>query len=286
LVALFTLTSLFCQPVGSVRDSILKACQFGPGTTGFDFLRIGLAARPIGMGESFVAVSDDISAAYWNPAGLGDLSKKQIMFMTSRWLMDMNYHYVGYASPWGDSTLGMNLGMFSFGDIAAYDQGGAYVGNFSGYDGFATLSWAKKINYSLLAGVNLKYISEKLGDYSASGLALDLGTTYYTQVDGLAVGANLQNIGSNFKFISEDTPLPLNLKLGLAYDRHFDSDQMLITSDLNLPSQQSSTWGLGLEYTLRRFLSLRTGFKLLGGDGIHVPGFGLAHGCFSAGHCL
>lgn len=35
------------------------------------FLRIAPGARSAGMGEAFVAVSDDATATHWNPAGLG-----------------------------------------------------------------------------------------------------------------------------------------------------------------------------------------------------------------------
>src|SRR4029077_8125627 len=49
------------------------ACAFGKdqvGTSGAQFLKIGPGARPVGMGEAFTGVPDDIHAIYWNPAGL------------------------------------------------------------------------------------------------------------------------------------------------------------------------------------------------------------------------
>ena len=39
--------------------------------SGVLFLRIAAGARAAGMGEAFVAISDDASATHWNPAGLG-----------------------------------------------------------------------------------------------------------------------------------------------------------------------------------------------------------------------
>ena len=47
--------------------------QFGVskvGTTAAQFLKIGVGARAIGMGGAFVAVADDATAIYWNPAGI------------------------------------------------------------------------------------------------------------------------------------------------------------------------------------------------------------------------
>jgi len=36
------------------------------------YLRVAAGARPAGMGEAFVAIADDATATYWNPAGLGN----------------------------------------------------------------------------------------------------------------------------------------------------------------------------------------------------------------------
>ena len=37
------------------------------------FLRIPVGARASGLGSSFTAIADDISALYWNPGGLFQL---------------------------------------------------------------------------------------------------------------------------------------------------------------------------------------------------------------------
>ena len=41
-------------------------------------LGMGTGARAIGMGGAFVAVADDASASFWNPAGLTQLKSNQI----------------------------------------------------------------------------------------------------------------------------------------------------------------------------------------------------------------
>jgi hypothetical protein len=48
--------------------------------SGVLFLRIAAGARAAGMGEAFVAISDDATATHWNPAGLGRYP------LTSTWL--------------------------------------------------------------------------------------------------------------------------------------------------------------------------------------------------------
>ena len=42
-------------------------------------LGMGIGARAIGMGGAFVAIADDASAAFWNPAGLTQLTSNEIL---------------------------------------------------------------------------------------------------------------------------------------------------------------------------------------------------------------
>lgn len=48
------------------------------GTTAAEFLKIGVGPRATGMGSAYVAVSDDATAMYWNPAGIAGIEKNEI----------------------------------------------------------------------------------------------------------------------------------------------------------------------------------------------------------------
>lgn len=63
-VILFTFLTLFCIAVVPPAEASSKAAVL--------YLRIAAGARPAGMGEAFVALADDATATYWNPAGLGN----------------------------------------------------------------------------------------------------------------------------------------------------------------------------------------------------------------------
>ena len=45
---------------------------------GGDPLLVGAGARSLGMGGAFVALSDDATAVYWNPAGLAGLARMEV----------------------------------------------------------------------------------------------------------------------------------------------------------------------------------------------------------------
>ncbi|MBI4062852.1 MAG: UPF0164 family protein, partial [Elusimicrobia bacterium] len=54
--------------------------------SGFSFLKIGVGARPIGLGSAYTAMANDATAIYWNPAGLGAIKKRELSAMHGEWL--------------------------------------------------------------------------------------------------------------------------------------------------------------------------------------------------------
>jgi len=60
------------------------------GMAGLTFLKIGVG-RSSGMGDAFVAVADDATAAYWNPAGLALVTGRQALVNHVDWIADINH---------------------------------------------------------------------------------------------------------------------------------------------------------------------------------------------------
>ena len=59
-----------------------------------EFLAIGVGGRPLGMGGAFTAVANDVTAAYYNPAGLAALDYPQLSLMhDQRYGNLVNYNY-------------------------------------------------------------------------------------------------------------------------------------------------------------------------------------------------
>jgi hypothetical protein len=53
-----------------------------PPANHFNFpVPVGEGARPLGMGEAFTALADELSAIWWNPAGLTQMDKNEIHWM-------------------------------------------------------------------------------------------------------------------------------------------------------------------------------------------------------------
>ncbi len=93
-----------------------------------EFLRVGAGARALGMGGAFLAVSDDATAGYWNPAGLNYLKNKSLLYMHSEEQhSQVHYDFLSVALPQGGeaghrSALGLSLVRLGVDDIPVTPQ--------------------------------------------------------------------------------------------------------------------------------------------------------------------
>ncbi|MFH1958040.1 MAG: PorV/PorQ family protein [bacterium] len=248
----------------------------GPGTSTSNFLKIGIGARAVGMGGAFSAISDDVSSVYWNPAGLGQLTRKEASFMHNEWVEGISYDYIGYAHPLkpGDKgVFGGSLYYLTAGSIQGYDSGGGVLQEYTADDTAAVFSYGRKLtgkrfkmpDRGLYAGANLKLINKRLAMKSAFGIAIDAGALYkpgWSLLDGnLQFAGVLQNIGTGLKFDEKNDPFPFNFKIGSAYNRILFDNGFTFALDLNVPSDNDVSLNLGAEYVFWNLISLRCGYK-------------------------
>ena len=80
------------------------------GEYGASFLEIGVGAKALSMGGAFCSISDDGTAFYWNPAGLGVLEKRILSGMYGQQFGTIQnpfgqFHYVGFTQPLAGQAL-------------------------------------------------------------------------------------------------------------------------------------------------------------------------------------
>ena len=63
------------------------------------FLRLGVDARGASMGGAQGALTGDVYALYWNPAGLSNVLFNEIGATYYRSFQGLNYGFLGYAGP-------------------------------------------------------------------------------------------------------------------------------------------------------------------------------------------
>ena len=170
-----------------------------------EFLLLGAGARGAALGGSFAALSTDLTAMYYNPAGLAQLARAGAMFSSYRYVADTKYSWAGVAFPMsgGARSFGVSLGTFGFSDQPVYtvDNPDGDGTKYSVAETYVGLTFGQNFSDRFSAGFTAKYIHDGLGQTTASGFAVDFGTSFHAQVGSRPIRAAfvLQNLGSSLK---------------------------------------------------------------------------------------
>ena len=156
-----------------------------------EFLSIGVGARALGMSNSYITTVNDVTAGYWNPAGLlGIGNQHQVALMHSEYFAGIaKYDYGGFATRLDStSVLAVSLIRFGVDDIPntteLIDANGnvdySKITTFSAVDYAFIVSYAKKLKIKgLRLGANAKVIRRVVGDFAGAwGFGLDAGAQY------------------------------------------------------------------------------------------------------------
>ena len=279
---------LACMPASAADNTDIHE---NAGTRAMTFLKIGVGAKAMGMGESQVASTNDLYASYWNPAGLAKLQGPQIGLMHNEWFAGINHEFVGFALPVGSlGTLGASASFLSFGDLQGRDADGKETTIFQPYDLALILSYARTFGGALSVGANAKFLHEQIADDSGNGIAFDFGGLYTFSELPLSLGFNAQHLGPRVQFIEEAFGLPVTFRLGAAY--RLWNDALTLTMDVIRPSDNHISAAVGANYRIWNILQLRTGYKYkMGGNDLGAisglaGGFGLTLRIFQIDYAL
>lgn len=274
-----------------------------------EFMALGVGGRALGMGGAFVAIANDVTSGYYNPAGLANINYPQLSLMHSEQFGNLvNYDYGAVVIPYSkDMSFGlsiMRLGVDGIPDTrnALYDANGdgiidikddrldySKITEFSNQDWAFYLSFAKRQSENFYWGVNAKIIRRDLAEYGATGIGFDVGA-YYEPMENLFLGANLQdatttliawNTGRN-ELVSP------TLKVGGAYkfveilggyimpalDLDIRFENRRFASNFNI-GPVSFDMHAGFEYNFKNVVSVRAGYsdvkQFTVGAGVKLP---------------
>ena len=265
-----------------------------------EFLSIGISARAQALGNAVVATVDDVTAGYWNPAGLGNQTAAQgfqVGAMHAEWFAGIGkFDYLGVTLPLANADRRLGLSLIRFGidgipnTLSLYDDEGTVnydnIVEFSAADYAFLLSYAQplKVNKGkLLLGGNVKVVHRVIGSFANSwGFGLDLGAQY--QTGNWRFGAMARDLSTTFNawkvtfteaekdvLLATGNELPdINsveitkpqLQLGAAY--RFQLNQISLTPelDLNLSTDgKRNTLISGDPVSIDPALGLEAGYK-------------------------
>jgi len=234
----------------------------------------GIGGRASGMGGAFVAAADDVTAAYWNPAGLSGMELYTYQFeLQHAFLSDQNsFNYAGYAFQipviGNYAITWMN---FSAGGFESRDLEGNPVGSYGNSENILIFSYGRK-TYSWLKGLslgaNLKLLHYSLGDSSALGHGLDIGAQWQPILYwDHTLGINIQNLFQRIYWNSGPSdPSQVNVKLGAALRFLRSNDDLyynhLISAfDMEITENKRMNFRAGIEYWYMKELGIRAGYS-------------------------
>jgi hypothetical protein len=261
------------------------------GTTSAQFLKLGVGARAIALGGAFVAEASDLSAIYWNPAGLATLPGGAVQFNHTKYLADIDYSVAAFGTRLGRlGTLAASIIYLGSGDMAVRTtaQPDGTGERFSVSNLSIQLGFARSLTDRFSIGTTFKYIREQIWHSSASALAFDVGVLFRTPFDRLRLGASMANFGPkmqmsgrdilfstdpgsnqsgnvevvNAEYLMDRHALPLLFRVGVAMDAYTDANhRLLVLVDAAHPNDNSEYVNFGAEYGFRDLVHLRVGHR-------------------------
>ena len=279
-----------------VFSIVCSASLFGQskvGTTAANFLTIPVGPRASGMGGAFVAVADDATAAFWNPGGLSRVERNELTFAHATWLVETDLNWVSLVFKLGsDNAIALAINQLDYGEeeiTTVREQNG--TGAFwKAQDLSFGVSYARNLTDKFSIGATVKFISQTIWNESASAWAVDIGLLFSTPLDGLRLGMNISNFGTEMKLDGDDLllpadidpahsgnnetiagkleteswPIPLVFTVGLGYDVFRSGDwRWILAGDVLVPNNQTTYGNVGTEIVWNNIISARVGYTSL-----------------------
>ncbi len=249
------------------------------GISAFQFLKLGVGARGVAMGESFVAVANDVSALYWNPAGLVQFNQDQAIASHTEYVVDIQHDFFGLVYHINEQdAVGASFSSLHMKDMEITTEAQPFgTGQFFKFGDIAIgLTYSKKMTDQFSFGATVKYVEETMDVLSMRSVMVDIGTYYWTGLGTTRFAVVISNFGSDVQpkgsvtqyngavvSVFQSFSLPTIFRLGIAFDPIADENGHKITTSLQLnhPNDNSEHFRLGAEYSWQNTFFVRGGVK-------------------------
>jgi hypothetical protein len=296
----FCITALLLvvTAVSATAQLIPRLGQSRSGTSGFQFVKIGVDPRSAAMGFSAAADITDGAASYWNPALASQAKGSQAFASTTNYFVDTKLNYLSYIHRYHQYAIGASLQYLDSGtmmETTEFNQFGTGR-TFSTAHISAGLTLSQQLTNYFSYGATVRYLMERIEEVSLATVAVDLGFFYRVGDTGLRFVVGVNNFGgdampsgstiriglpdslrpdgivkeSNFQRVT----VPTTFILGAAYDVLKTKDlNWLATAQLTNPSDNSERLAIGSEWRFVDRFMLRAGYTFGITEG-NLPSFG------------
>jgi hypothetical protein len=281
--------------IGISGNQVFAQTYYGQdrsGTEGFQFTKITVDARSAAMGNSNMADALDGSSLYWNPALASKIGTSFVNLSHTAYLVETNQQYFAYIHKYNDFAIGGAFQYFTSGDQdeTTETQPFGTGRTFRTHHLSASLTGSHKITDLFSYGISLKYYYLNIFDVTYQTGAIDFGFSYDVGDTGLRFGVSINNFGlesSPNGEVTNNTPngqvtrepesdlsLPTRFIIAAAYDVYEnDQSKIVLTGQINNPSDNSEQFNVGSEYSFMDQFFLRAGYEF-GNEERILPSFG------------
>jgi len=172
------------------------------GTSIFTFLKIGVSAHALGMGEAVVALNQDAASVYYNPATIAQFQEAEFSVTHVEWPAEIQFDYFSMSrAVYKRHFLGISAGILHMApmmETTEYLPHG--TGNYFVFqDRFFALTYGARMTDRFSFGITFKHVQEDLAGNKMSAPMLDMGTFYWTGFKTLRFSASISHFGSQAK---------------------------------------------------------------------------------------
>ena len=207
------------------------------------YIRMGVGARVQAMGSAGTATANNVSAAYWNPAGLSRMKRFEVSTMYTDFSDDWGreYLYAAMGTKFKMGSVALSWIRAGVDDIDGYDASGNPTGSFAYEDNNFSLSFStapKRIKFGFTGKL---YMSDADGD-EQTGFGFDAGMLWDIN-SYMNVGFMVRDVYGKY---TEDDDVPMQFNLGAAiYPYH----GVTVATDFRQEQDsEDTTISIGAEY--------------------------------------
>ena len=254
------------------------------GSAGAQELLLPVGARGYALGGALVSNVSGVEATFWNPAGVSREYGTEVMFTHIPYFAGIDINFFGATTQIGD------LGSFGFAakivDIGEIEETTEFDVDGTGSVYSPTLSvigltFSRQMTHQVNFGVTANFISERIFEVSANGLAFDFGFMFDPRWNGVQIGLVVKNIGGDMRF---DGPgfnrsssslgnrnlrpenalaeLPTHVVIGASYTRPTEGlSSVTLSGNFQSNNFSEDAWIGGLEYSYDDKYFLRGGYN-------------------------
>ncbi|MBQ6268904.1 MAG: PorV/PorQ family protein [Bacteroidetes bacterium] len=260
------------------------------GLTGGQFLKVQHGARGAGLAGCVSSTVDDLSAVYWNPAGIAEIKSLSTEFDYTDWFAGFSHNYFAVGTPIGENfALAVHFTNFASDKMEYTTMQNPEGSNtfFKANDMSLGLTFAGYLTDQFSFGATVRYLDNSISDMNASGVSFDIGTIYRTGIQGLTLGVSLHGLTSDLTYSGRDLNtthslypstwssdvdvslmpssfnIPLTFRAGVSADiLKQDVHHLIGAFDFTTCSDTPEQFGIGAEYVWNDLLAARLGYRI------------------------